>query len=158
MRNVPCSSSRRLQHLLLLMVMLLTTGASAGIYRWVDESGQVHFGARPPVEVSDSNEVVIRNQAPATEPEPVDRKQARDRYLEQRQRERSEKREAAVKQRQEKAQREKRCRYARNLLQEYQDHGVLYDRLPNNEKRYLTNQEREQAIAKARRDVGRWCK
>ncbi len=157
MRNAPCSSSRRLQ-LLLLMLMLLATSVSAGIYRWVDESGQVHFGARPPVDVSDSNEVVIRNRAPASEPEPVDRKQARDRYLEQRQRERTEKREAAAKQRQEKAQREKRCRYARNLLQEYRQHGALYDRLPNNEKRYLTDQEREQEIAQVRREVDRWCK
>ncbi|MCP3669024.1 MAG: DUF4124 domain-containing protein [Gammaproteobacteria bacterium] len=140
------------------MVMLLATSASAGIYRWVDESGQVHFGARPPAAANDSSEVVIRNQAPTSEPEPVDRKQARDRYLEQRQRERAEKRETAAKQRQEKAQREKRCRYARNLLQEYQESGVLYDRLPNNEKRYLTNQEREQTIAKARREVDRWCK
>ncbi|MCP4128335.1 MAG: DUF4124 domain-containing protein [Gammaproteobacteria bacterium] len=144
--------------LLLLIIILLATGASAGIYRWVDESGQVHFGARPPVDVSDSNEVVIRNQAPASEPEPVDRKQARDRYLEQRQRERTEKREAAAKQRQEKAQQEKRCRYARNKLNEYLEHGVLYDRLPNNEKRYLTDQEREQEIAQVRREVDRWCK
>ncbi len=147
-----------LKLLLLLVTLMVVTNVPAGIYRWVDESGQVHFGARPPADVGDSSEVVIRKQAPTAEPEPVDRKQQRDRYLEQRQRERAEKREQAAKQRQEKKQRKKRCSHARNLLQEYLEHGALYDRLPNNEKRYLSDQEREQEIAKARREVDRWCK
>jgi len=147
-----------LQLILLLVVLMVTASASAGIYRWVDEDGKVHFGERPPADASNSDEVVIRNQAPVPEPANADRKQQRERYLEQRQREKNERKEKAAKKRREKKQREKRCVYARNKLAEYQEHGVLYERLPNNERRYLSKQEREQEIAKARQEVGRWCK
>jgi len=54
--------------LILLLTVLAVTSVSAGIHRWVDENGQVHFGERPPADVSDSNEVIIRNQVPAREP------------------------------------------------------------------------------------------
>lgn len=158
MRSVPCLNRHLLQLLVILAVFMTATSASAGIYRWVDENGQVKYGDRPPADVSNSDEVVIRNQVPASEPAKVDRKQMQQRYLEQLQNERAERKEKAAKKRKEKAQREKRCIYARNALKEYQESGVLYERLPNSERRYLTDQEREQEISKARRDVDRWCK
>jgi glutaredoxin len=42
-------------------VLILCTGVEvhAGMYRWVDEHGQVHFGDRPPVDVQTS-EVKVR--------------------------------------------------------------------------------------------------
>jgi len=144
--------------LILLLTVLAVTSVSAGIHRWVDENGQVHFGERPPADVSDSNEVIIRNQVPAREPVQVDRKQNRERYLEQRQRERANKKEELAKKRKEKKELQKRCTYSRNKLREYQEHGALYERLPNNERRFLTDQERAQEIAKAQKEVARWCK
>ena len=144
--------------LILLLTVLAVTSVSAGIHRWVDENGQVHFGERPPADVSDSNEVKIRNQTSAQEPAKVDRKQNRQRYLDQRQRERAEKKEKAAKKQKKKKELQKRCTYSRNKLQEYKEHGALYERLPNNERRFLTDQEREQEIAKARKEVARWCR
>ncbi|WP_245832038.1 DUF4124 domain-containing protein [Solemya velesiana gill symbiont] len=38
---------------------------SAGVYRWVDENGRVHFDDRPPV--SEAQEVDIREQTPASQ-------------------------------------------------------------------------------------------
>lgn len=143
---------------LLLVTVMAVTSASAGIYRWTDSEGKVHYGARPPAEAGSSNEVKIRNQAPASGPEPVDREQLRNRYLEQRQRERGEKKKKAEKEREQKMQRKKRCIHARNRLRAYRDSGALYERLPNSERRYLTDQERKREIAKARREVDRWCK
>ncbi len=148
----------RLKHLLLLAAFLAAVNVSAGIYRWVDESGQVHFGERLPADDSDSIEVVIRKQTPVAEPEPVDRKQAQDRYLEQRQREKTQKKKQAATKRKREKELERRCAYSKNKLREYQEHGALYERLPNNERRYLTDQQREQEIAKARQEVDKWCK
>ncbi len=146
------------QIILFLVLFLLTVGSVAGVYKWVDENGRVQFGDRPPPEVEESDEVVIKNQGPASEPVQVDRKQARDRLLEQYQREREEKKEAAAKERKEKEERKKRCAYARDVLSEYLEHGVLYERQPNQERRYLTDKERDAEIAKARAEVKRWCK
>jgi len=148
----------RLKLLLLLAVFLVAANVSAGIYRWVDEGGQVHFGERPPADVSDSNEVVIRKQTPVAEPETVDRKQAQDRYLEQRQREKTQKKKQAATKRKREQEQERRCVYSKNRLREYLEHGALYERLPNNERRYLTDQQREREIAKSRQEVDKWCK
>jgi hypothetical protein len=145
-------------YLLTVILLLVATTATAGIYRWVDENGHTHFGERPPADAGGGDEVKIRGQAPASTPEPVDRKQQRDRYLEQRQRERAEKKAQAAKKRKQKDEMQKRCNYSRSKLREYQEHGSLYERLPNNERRYLTDREREQQLAKARKEVARWCK
>ena len=147
-----------LQLLLLLTALMVAVTASAGIYRWVDENGYVQYGDRPPSDVNASNEVVIRKQAPDSGPARVDRKQSRERLLEQYQRERDEKKGKAAKQRQQKERRKKRCAYARTRLTEYQEHGGLYERLPNQKRRYLSDQEREAEIAKARQEVKKWCK
>lgn len=151
--------SQILRFSLLLFLLMTVIGASAGVYRWVDENGQVQYGDRPPPEAANSDEVVIRNQGPTSDPAaPVDRKQARERLLQQYESERKEKKEAAAKKRKEKKQREARCNYAKNRLTEYLEHGLLYERLPNQERKYLTDQQRDAAIADARADVKKWCK
>ncbi len=142
----------------LLLALLLAIDAFAGVYRWVDENGNVQFTDRPPPGAEESDELTIRSQGSAPESPPVDRKEARDRLLEQFQREREQKKAAAEKERQEKKQRQKRCNYAKQLLTDYLEHGALYERLPNQERRYLTNQERDAEIARARADVKQWCK
>ena len=144
---------------LILFLVAAAGNTAAGIYRWVDENGQVQFGDRPPPEATGSDEVIIRNQGPASDTAaPVNRKQARDRLLEQYQQEREEKKEAIAKKRKEKKQREARCNSAKARLKDYQEHGLLYERLPNQERKYLTSQERDAAITKAQADVKKWCK
>ncbi len=146
--------------LLILLLVLSATGvtASAGIHRWVDENGQVQFGDRPPANMNNSEEVVIRKQVPTSEPAKVDRKKSRERLLEQYQRERDEKKQKAAKKQKEKKERKARCNYAKTRLTEYREHGSLYERLPNQQRRYLTDQERDAQIAKARAEVKKWCK
>jgi Domain of unknown function (DUF4124) len=147
-----------LQLLLLLVAVMPAVTASAGVYRWVDENGRVHFGDRPSAGADTSDEVMIRKQAPSSAPNNVDRRQLRERLLEQYQRERDEKKQQAEKQRQQKQKQKQRCAYARTRLSEYLEHGALYDRLPNQKRRYLTDQERDAEIAKARKEVKKWCK
>ena len=52
--------------ILTVTLLALSTGASAsdGVYKWVDEEGEVHFGAKPP---EGSNAETIR--APSPKPE-----------------------------------------------------------------------------------------
>lgn len=44
---------------LLALLLLLPLTASAGIYTWTDDAGNVHFGDRPPID-SESETVMIR--------------------------------------------------------------------------------------------------
>jgi hypothetical protein len=143
---------------LFLLLLLASVSTTAGIYRWVDENGQVQYGDRPPPEGETIDEVDIPEQKPATEgAAPVDRKQARDRLLEQYQRERDEKKQAAAKKRQVKKQRQVRCNYAKDRLSRLQ-RGRIYEPQDNQEPRYLSDKESEAVIAKARAAVKKWCK
>jgi hypothetical protein len=150
--------SRVLVFSLFVTAIVVTLNVHAGVYRWVDENGRVQFGDRPPPEATTSDEVIIRNKAPAPgEAAPVDRKEARERLLEQYQREREEKKEVAAKKRKQKEQRAANCNFAKSRLNEYLESGALYRRTPNQEREYLSDQEREAAIAGARADVKKWC-
>ena len=42
-----------------VLILCASTSVEAGMYRWVDEAGQVHFGDRPPTDAQ-SSEVRIR--------------------------------------------------------------------------------------------------
>lgn len=142
-----------------LLLLVVSANATAGIYRWVDENGRVQFGDRQPPEVTTSDEVVIRNQGSVSEEvAPVNRKEARDRLLEQYQREREEKKATAAKRDKEKKQREIRCNYARSRLTGYLESGSMFRHTPNQERKYLTDQERDAVIVRARADVKKWCK
>lgn len=150
---------KHLLQLLLLSSLLITAGSGfAGIYRWVDTDGRVHFGERPPAQADQSDEVVIRNQEPSSAPANVDRKKSRDRLLEQYQRERYEKKQQAEKRRQEKKKLEKMCDDARERLSTYTRGGALYERLPNQKRRYLSEAERNAAIAATRKEIKKLCK
>ena len=152
---------RILGYLLILGLLAIVTSTNAGIYKWVDENGNVQVGDRPPPEVEASDEVEISNQGDATDGAgsvPVDRKEARKRLLDQYKREREEKKEAAAKKKKEKKERQAKCKYAQNRLTEYMEHGSLYERMPNQQRKYLSDQERDAVIARARADVKKWCK
>jgi hypothetical protein len=150
--------SRILKFSLFLLLLLFSVNATAEIYRWVDENGRVQFGDRPPPDGETSDEVDIPDQKPATEKTaPVDRKQARDRLLEQYQRERDEKKAAVAKKRQVKKQNKIRCNYARDRLSRYQG-GRLYVPQENLQRKYLSDEEREAALARVRAEVKKWCK
>ncbi len=154
--------NRQSQTILFLTLFLLAAGAVAGVYKWVDENGRVQFGDRPPPQVEESDEVIIKDHGSAADPAPasgqVDRKQARDRLLQQFQKERDEKKAAAAKARQEKEKRKMMCKRAQARLNNYTGHVVLYETLPNQKRRYYTDQEQKAEIAKARAEVKKWCK
>lgn len=151
--------TRLLQTSLILLLFAVVASATAGIYRWVDEDGHVQYGDRPPPDVGESQEMDVRVQESSPPGNaPVDRQQARERLLQQYQTEREEKKEAAAKKRLEKKKADTRCAYAKRTLSEYLEHGRLYERLPNQERKYLTDQERDAEIAKARAEVKMWCK
>ncbi len=142
-----------------LLLVLLATSASAGIYRWVDENGQVHFGTRPPADASNSSEVKIRKQQQSTTEEaPVNRAEQRSRYLEQRQREKAERKEKKAKELKRKKQRDQACAYSKDKLKEYLRSRRLYEPKSDGKRRWLSDEEKEKAIAEMRQEVKRWCK
>ncbi len=48
----------------ILVFVLLSDLAFAGVYKWTDENGQVHYGERPPETPADVSEVTVEDAPP----------------------------------------------------------------------------------------------
>ena len=151
---------RCLRRWLLVAVVVAGPLAQAGVYRWVDGNGRVHFGDRPP---SGAGEEVT---LPAAEPprrtveeqrREEERRRTQQRLLDLYQDERRAAAAAREQERREEAVRERRCREAQKRLAGYERAQGLYERLPDGSRRYLSGPERRAETEKARQEVKRWC-
>ncbi len=107
-RRCACRRARAVAALA-LTALLLPAGA-ADIYRWVDESGQVHFGDRPPT--GDAERLAVPSSPPPAAAAGARHERTRrllDAFAAERAERREERAEAAAR----KAAREQRCAQAR---------------------------------------------
>jgi hypothetical protein len=147
----------------LIGLLLLSQAAYSGVYKWTDENGKVHFGDRPPVEQEKEQVVVPKGPVAKTEgaasaaENNASRQETTQRLLDQYAAERDEKKKASIRKQEEKARRKENCAVAQDNLRNYQEHGRIYKLLPNGERYYYSSEEREQALARARAEVKRWC-
>ena len=161
-RVMPVSGVYILIRLLLCIVIcLLPLGqAQAGVYRWVDDAGRVHFGDRPPGDQATELEL------PAAEPEALrinpqqlddERKARRQKLLDAYEEERQQKREALRKREAEEQKRSRNCAIARDRLRRYEHSSALYQPLEDGGRRVLSKAERRSATERARQAVEQWC-
>ncbi|HSS64839.1 MAG TPA: DUF4124 domain-containing protein [Gammaproteobacteria bacterium] len=135
---------------------LLQAGLAAGVYRWVDERGEVHYGDRPPSK-KESAPVEIKS-APAPAQEDGKRRLKTQRLLDALESERNRKKQEAAQARADKARQRHNCQIARRQAALYQRANNISRRGPDGERTYLNDEERSQALARARIRVDKWCK
>ncbi len=140
----------------MLIFVFCALPVSAGIYRWVDADGKVHFGDRPPA--AETTEEMNIPQTPASPGTSSDRATDRRRLLQQIQEERENRRETARNKADEKKERERRCVLAKDRLRIYSESSSLYDLTQDGERRVLSFDERERVTRKAEQAVKRWCR
>jgi type IV secretory pathway VirB10-like protein len=136
-------------------VMISRPGLAAGVYRWVDEQGGVHYGDRPPSE-KESTHIDIE-PAPTPAPEDSERRAKSQRLLEALESERNRDKQKAAQAKEEKARRDRNCQRARRQAALYQRANAMFRRGPDGERIYLSDEEREQALAQTRSLVDHWC-
>ncbi|OOZ39569.1 hypothetical protein BOW53_11015 [Solemya pervernicosa gill symbiont] len=139
-----------------LLLLVSSTSLAAGIYKWTDEQGNVHYGERPQ---GSAQEMKIETpRTPTTAPgNNVDQQQMQQRLLrsmEADRHEREAKRREAEKLR---AERRAECKEAERLLQEYRDAGHLFEPDGKGGKRILSTEEREQATADLEKSIQKNC-
>ena len=146
-----------------VVVLLLCSSvyiANAGVYKWVDDDGNVHFGDKPPMH-KDSSEVKIRKSpADKTGSSPRSAEESRElrrKMLQVYGEERAAKREALAKKREEAHKREINCINARDQLKNILNAPSLYQPLAGDKRRTYSFEEREEATSGARAAVEYWC-
>ncbi len=141
--------------LVVALIALAQQGLSAGVYRWVDDQGKVHYGDRPPSE--DKAKPIELESAPVPEPDDDERRAKTRRLLDAMESERNREKEQAAQAKAEKARRERNCQVARRHVALYQRANKISRVGAEGERTYLSDEERDQALTHARSLVDRWC-
>ena len=152
------------QLLTIVSMLMAVSAAQAGITRWVDADGKVHFSDQTPPPTAKSQKTLDIKTSPAAPKASSDGKNGEkslaEKELESRKR-RVETEEAAARQSrdQENAkQKKENCAQARNQLQALQDGQRISRFDEKGERVFLEDSARPKAIEDARRSVDSWCR
>lgn len=141
-----------------IIILLSGTCQAAGIYKWVDENGQTHYGAYPGG--NNAQELKVKPGSPTTTRQPTSqqsRKEKQQKLLKAFETERKIKQKNTARKKAQEAKRKKNCILARNQLRGYQESKYLYDLDDKGDRRVLSHKQRQQATDKARAVVKKWC-
>jgi len=140
------------------LLLVFSVSAGAGVYKWVDENGQVHYGDAPQGESSEQLDLNNKKADPAADNE-TGRREYRKKLLDSYATERKQKQEQKAKQEEQQAEQKQRCDQARKRLYDYEHAAFLYDRDKKTGERAILNDEQHKAaMENARAAVKRYCK
>lgn len=127
---------------------------AAGIYKWVDQQGKVHYGDRPTG--SDAQAIRLK-EAPKVGSLHSGREEKRDRLLQVFEEQRQERREQAATQKKEKEERQRNCNLAKDQLRNYETAGYIYELDKKGDKVILDEAKHAAVLERAKDAVKQWC-
>lgn len=129
---------------LLVFILLLATGVvAAEIFRWTDDTGQVHYGERPPDDRAQRLAIPgSRSAAPGAVPDETQRRARQQRLLEAFEYERERKATRQAQDAEQARQRAVRCERLRRHWRRLSYAGPIYSAGEDGERRYLDDAER----------------
>jgi hypothetical protein len=130
----------------------------AGVYKWTDEQGRVHFSDRP---VSESSTEVKIKKAPTRGPGSngsEERQLQMKRMLDVYQEDRANKKEARTKAKKEREKRKAKCIYAKDRYKSHSRATGIYGFNKEGKRSYLDDEQRKSHMKRLKADVDRWCK
>lgn len=136
---------------LLLIAALLPALATAEIYRWTDEQGQVHFGQRP---VAGAERVEVKPQVVERDAQTREREARSQRFYDARRDEQQQAAATAANQRQERA---SECRDLRRRLEQIPEGFAYYRTDANGERIYYSDEETDTARRQLRDRIAERC-
>lgn len=148
---------------LLILLMLSSTNTFAALNKWVDTNGKVHYSDQPPP--ANVKAKTLRSTPAAKEPAKADNAPAAPKTIAEREAEwkkdQQSKKETAEKTAQEQAEageKKENCAAAQQSLKMLQYGARLSEIDANGERYYLSDEQRQQRIAKAQQAVSNWCR
>ena len=144
--------------LMTLLVSLIFVGdAAAGIYRWTDENGNVHFGDKP-VDAGSATELKIDTSRKSGITNTSGNKAEREYQLKKIEEEKQEQAEARSKRLAEKKQRRVKCNALKSDYQAHIQSTRSYRMSPDGERIYLSDAERTVRKNKLKKAMTRYCR
>jgi len=152
------------QLLIIVSMLVLATAAQAGVTRWVDAEGKVHYSDQtPPPTAKSQKSLDLKNNPTLPQAAPDSKsgeKSLAEKDLESRKR-RVQAEETAAKQakdQEEAKSRKANCEQARNRLQALQEGQRISKFDEKGERVFLEDNDRAKAIEEAKKAADSWCK
>lgn len=155
-----------LRPLLFLVILAAAAAAHAQAYKWVDADGKVRYGDTPPPGAK-----ATALKPPSRAPAPAEKNDSKDRKpggkekeltpeaaFQKRQQERQEAEQKAEKERADAEQKRQNCASAQTYLRTLQSGQRIVSTDAAGERAYMDDSQRQQAMERAQRSVGEWCK
>lgn len=136
---------------LALLLIITMHPLYAGIYKWVDKDGNVHFGDRP------ANNSASEIKISPTKPNSINQQriEKQNQYLKDRQQARDEKKKQRKAAKKKKKEKKRACQKMQKYLTKLEEHARLYRNDKEGARYYLSGPERDAAIVKARNKIKR---
>ena len=142
--------------LIWIFLAILASPVQAGVYKWIDENGRVHYGDKPTS--NNANEVKIKDQNGAGQSDqPASRHEMQQRFLRAREEERNEKKRARAESKRKRAEATRKCELAKKEYDKYRYAGSIYVKGKDGEREYLSFKERETYEKSLAARVNKWC-
>lgn len=141
----------------IIFLTLFCAQLHAGIYKWTDENGNVHFGDRPAstdnateLDVQTDNSAGITNSSGNTKEreyllKSIEKEKAADAKKQKKQAEKNKKYK-------------KLCRRYQSRLQIHLQTNKTYTMSPDGERAYYTQQQREEKLRRIQKGVKKYCR
>jgi len=142
---------------ILILMLGVISPVSAGIYKWTDSEGHVHFGDKPVnYEAETELNITINNNAGVTNSS--GHKKDREYLLKQIEKDKEEKAEKRNKMLAEANKRKRKCDFYRAGYQSHIQSNRSYYISPDGERTYLSDKERSARKKKLSKGVSKYCR
>ena len=147
-----------MKHLLFIFLIIAPLLGQAGVYKWVDKDGKVHYGDNPATGNS-STEINI-DTAPSVSSHGGDltREEKRERLLRAMEEDRLELQQEREKQQAKKESYRQKCNYYRDLMRRYDRAQGIYKLDMNGSRVYMSDSEREKSTRKLQAKINKYCR
>jgi Domain of unknown function (DUF4124) len=140
----------------LLLLILIISPVEAGIYKWTDQDGNVHFGDRPSnpdsateINIQTDNKTGITNSS--------GNKKEREYLLKKIDEEKQADAEKRKKLYAEEKKRKQRCNYFKSRYQSHIQSSRTYRTSPDGERYYLSDEERAARKKQFKKGISEYC-
>jgi len=146
-----------LKPVICLTLVMLAPGLQAGVYKWVDDQGRVHYGDKPTTANADEVDIKARSGVVQTG-QPASRRELQQRFLRAREAERREKQQAAAEKKKKLAKAKRDCARAKKEYDKYRYARGLYVKGKDGEREYLSFKDRASYEKSLAAKITKWCK
>ena len=147
-----------MKHARFIFLIISALASHAGVYKWVDENGKVHYGDRPAAgDSSLEMSIDTTSSVPSAEDE-QSREEKRERLLRAMEEDRLELQQEREKQQAKQESYRKKCVYYRDKMRQYERASGIYKLDMNGSRVYMSDSEREKSTRQLQARINKYCR